>query len=77
MKITSKPDAAILCWRDLGPTFGNCSTVCDLIVWEQGLGSCLSLGYGFTCPKNVNSNTYFTGGSSFQVTELEVFKVNL
>ena len=43
----------------------------------QDGGSGLSLGNGFTCPENVNRNTYFTGGSPFYVTDLEVFKVNL
>ena len=37
----------------------------------------LELGYGFTCPENVNKTTYFTGVDPFEVNELEVFKVNL
>ena len=60
----------------MGPAFGN-STYFDLYVWYESYGSGLDLGGGFICPENVNKYTYFTGGSSFQVTELEVFKVNL
>ena len=76
MKINPKPGAAIRCRSDAGPAFGD-SRFFDFVVWSPHCASGLSLGYGFTCPENVNSNTFFTGGSSFQVTELEVFKVNL
>ena len=42
-----------------------------------GSGSGLGPGNGFTFPENVDRHTYFTGASRFEVTELEVFKVNL
>ena len=76
IKINPKPGAAIRCWSNSGPVFGD-SSYFDLKVWIQGGGSGLDLGYGFTCPENVNRNTYFTGGSLPEVSELEVFKVNL
>ena len=76
IKINPKPGAAIRCWSNSGPVFGD-SSYFDLYVGIQGGGSGLSLGNGFTSPENVNRNTYFTGVSSFHVTELEVFKVNL
>ena len=76
IKINPKPGAAIRCRSDAGPAFGD-STHFDLYVWYQKFGSGLSLGFGFTCPENVNRNTYFTGGALFEVSELEVFKVNL
>ena len=60
----------------MGPAFGN-STYYDLTVWIPGYGSLLDLGYGFTFPENVNKETYLAGASPFQVSELEVFKVNL
>ena len=60
----------------MGPAFGN-SKFFDLRVWHVGYGSRLSLGYGFICPENVNRSTFFAGASPFQVSELEVFKVNL
>ena len=75
IKINPKPGAAIRCRSDVGPTFGDSSSCYDLAVWYSG--SRLDLGYGFTCPENVNKNTFFTGASPFQVSELEVFKVNL
>jgi len=76
MKLTSKPRAGIQCWSDIGPTFGV-STCYDLLVWGLDYSSNLHLGFGFACPENVNANTYFTGASPFEVSELEVFKVNL
>ena len=76
IKINPNPAAAIVCRSNMGPGFGN-STHYDLRVWEPDYGSRLNLGCGFRCPKNVNRNTYFTGASPFQVSELEVFKVNL
>ena len=76
MKLTSKPDAAIQCQSVLGPAFGD-SKCHDLIVWYPTYGSFLDLGFGFTCPENVNRNTYFAGGSPFEVSELEVFKVSI
>ena len=65
-----------MCRSDMGPAFGN-SKFFDLRVWHVGYGSRLSLGYGFICPENVNRNTFFAGASPFQISELEVFKVNL
>ena len=76
IKITPKPDAAIRCRSDLGPSFGN-STNFDLLVWDLDYRSYLDLGHGFTCPENVDRNTYFTGVDPFEVREMEVFKVNL
>ena len=76
IKINPKPVAAIMCLSNVGPTFGN-SLFCDIRVWHPNYGSCLGLGNGFTCPENVNSNTYLAGANPFQVSELEVFKVNL
>jgi len=75
MKITPKPGAAIRCRSDAGPAFGD-STFYDLIAWYPSYGSRLDLGHAFTCPENFSENTYFTGVSPFEVSELEVFKVN-
>ena len=75
-KITPKPGAAIRCNSNAGPSFGN-STHYDLRVWYRNFGSDVDLGYGFTCPENVNRETYLAGSSPYQVSELEVFKVNL
>ena len=76
MKINPKSGAAIRCWSKGGPAFGTL-THFDLHVGYESSGSGLDVGGGFICPENVNKKTYLTGGSSFQVTELEVFKVNL
>ena len=79
IKITpTEPRAAIRCKSNAGPTFGDSVSSYDLTVWHPAAyGSFLDLGYGYKCPRNVNSNTYFTGASTFQVSELEVFKVKL
>ena len=77
IKINPKPVAAIRCCSDIGPSFGDSTIHNDLTVWHPFGGSCLALGYGFTCPENVNRNTYFAGVNPFQVSELEVFKVSL
>ena len=76
IKINPKLGAAIKCRSGAGPTFGD-STYSDLRVWHPDYGSSLALGHGFTCPENVNWETYLAGASPFQVSELEVFKVNL
>ena len=77
IKINPNQSAAIRCRNDSGPVFGSSiAIVCDLTVWYQKNGSGLGLGHGFTRPEYVNGNTYFTGRSPFEVTELEVFKVN-
>ena len=85
IKITPKPGAAIRCASNHGPAFGD-SKLCDLqVLGPTGRGgghgvtyaAYLSVCYGFTCPKNVNTSTYFTGVNPSEVSELEVFKVNL
>ena len=82
IKITPNTGAAIRCTSDAGPTFGDSNGFYSFQVWrDRGHGvsynSNLNLGYGFTCPENVNKTTYFTGVDPFEVNELEVFKVNL
>ena len=76
IKINPKLGAAIKCRSGAGPTFGD-STYSDLRVWHPDYGSSLALGHGFTCPENVNWETYLSLFNLFQVSELEVFKVNL
>ena len=82
IKLTPKPGAAIRCMVGVGPTFGNSAGYFDLTVWGGNDGGCsyrvsrLALGNGFTCPENVNRNTYFTGVAPFVVSELEVYQVN-
>ncbi|XP_078353557.1 uncharacterized protein LOC144638224 isoform X3 [Oculina patagonica] len=79
VKITPNTDASIKCYSSLGPSFGK-NQYCDLVVWSHLFNprvGYLALGYGFKCPKNVHSGEYFTGKSLFDISELEVFKVNL
>ena len=82
IKITPKPGAAIRCTNNHGPTFGY-SAYNDLRLYTfprvHGVSyvSYLDLGHGFTYPENVNKKTYFTGVDPSDVSELEVFKVNL
>ena len=77
IKINPKPDAAIWCRSNSGPTFGDSESCYALTVWHTVYGSTVDLGYGFKCPENVNKNTYLAGVHQFQVSELEVFKVNM
>ena len=72
-----------MCNSNYGPIFGDLSYD-DLQVRmreDRGHGvsyiSYLNLGHGFTRPKNVDSKTYFTGVDPSEVSELEVFRVNL
>ena len=76
IKITpiSGCSGGIRCLRDMGPSFGT-DNYYDLQLWSKS-GSNLDLGHGFTCPKNVNKTTYFTGKTPFEINEMEVFKVD-
>ena len=60
----------------MGRTLGD-STYHDLLVWDGHYDSNLHLSYAFTYSDNVNRRTYFTGVDPSEVSELEVFKVNL
>ena len=75
MKIPPESYFALRCVNDWGPTFRNTSC-CDLVVWHPEHGSYLDLGDGFTSPENFIGKTCFTGVNPFEVSELEVFKVN-
>ena len=68
-------EAGIRCCQSCGPSFGT-STHYDLQIWKGSAGGYLDLGYGFTCPPNINKGTYFTGKSPFEIDELEVFEVD-
>ncbi|KAL9950669.1 hypothetical protein ACROYT_G043202 [Oculina patagonica] len=79
VKIIGNNDSSIVCCGNFGPAFGITQSN-DLIVWSNCFNphaGYLYLGIGFKCPENVNSSTYFTGESPFDISELEVFKVNL
>lgn len=78
-RIAPKPGAAIQCKSDYGPTFGDSNSYYDLRVCTRNnsYNSDFDLGYGFKCPEKVNKKTYFAGVSPSQVSELEVFKVDL
>ena len=79
IKITRKADnsGGIRSHENMGPSFGN-KTFYDFQVWSSGSATGqLDLGYGFTCPDNVDKTTYFTGKSPFTITELEVFEVDI
>lgn len=78
VKITPDINAGLRCHSKFGPTFGT-AQYNDLLVWSNfnPRVGCLALGYGFKCPENVNKHKYFAGKSPFDISELEVFKVNL
>ncbi|XP_078353569.1 uncharacterized protein LOC144638229 isoform X2 [Oculina patagonica] len=82
VKITPKPGACggIRRKRVAGPSFGT-KAYYDLEVWRvfsqtSANSADLDLGYGFTCPENANKRFHFAGKSPFNISELEVFKVN-
>ncbi len=81
VKITPKPGACggMRRKKDVGPSFGT-KEYYDLEVWrtfnQTNARSYLDLGYGFICPENADKKCYFTGKSPFDISELEVFKVN-
>ena len=69
IKITPKTGAAIRCASDAGPTFGDSNGYYALQVGMRedrshgvSYNSHLFLGYGFTCPENVNLKHLFHGG---------------
>ena len=76
MKLLSRPGAGILCLSDLGPRFGTRDFFDLFVLSTHGVSGELELGNGFTCPGNVDRKTFFCGKSPFQISELEVFKVN-
>ena len=81
VKMAPKPGASILCNGNLGPTLGT-TQYYDLLVWSvsstnDSVSSHLDLGHGFVCPDSINKNSYFTGRNPFEISELEVFQVNL
>lgn len=61
----------------MGPSFGDKSYY-DLQVWngKERTGR-LDLGYSFSCPEKAGKTTYFTGKSPFNITELEVFQIDV
>ena len=83
MKFDPKPGAhgiGIRCGVDLGPRF--CEKSMNALELNQKdapprfVGR-LNLVYGFTCPPKINKDTFFTGKSQFDITELEIFKVDI
>ena len=80
IKLSAKPSAdpdhgGILCRTSMGPCFGNKSYF-DLKISNAGEGNdYLRLGStAFTCPSNVTLT--FTPEKDFNISELEIFKVN-
>ena len=77
INLKSGQNGGIRCHQDLGPSFGT-STYYDFQLWSKTNTnlSNLDLGYGFTCPPNVDKNKYFTGKNPLSLDEVEVFEVN-
>ena len=79
IKITQKPGASggIRCKCDMGPSFGD-KTYYDLQVWNgKERAGRLDLGYSFSCPEKADKTTYFTGKNPFNITDLEVFQIDV
>ena len=72
-KLDSKPEGGIRCSSGIGPIFGNAKYYDLQISFNDGIGY-LDLGYGFLRPKSVD-NQYFTGSSSFEITEVELYEI--
>jgi len=80
-KINRKPGASggTRCWKDSGPRFSskNSNDFAVNLNDPNVFAGYLNLGNGFFRPQNAHLNNFFTGISPFQVTELEVFKVDV
>ena len=80
IKITPKRGASvgIRCRGDLGPRFTEKDNALEVdeSASSGGLIGYQNLSFGFVCPQNANDETFFTGKQKFNVTELEVFKVD-
>ena len=78
IKITPKHGAAagIRCRAEIGPRFIENNNALDVDESGGGLIGSQNLRNGFVCPHNADHETFFTGKQKFNVTELEVFKVD-
>ena len=71
--------AGIRCGANLGPRFvakNNSLNTLDVDESDGCLLGSQDLSSGFVCPQNANHETFFTGKQKFNVTELELFKVD-
>lgn len=79
IKITPIPGSSggIRCRETLGPSFGTKEWYdLEAVFDDYGRGR-HCLGNGFACPRNADDREgFFTRRSSFEITELEVFKVD-
>jgi len=84
IKINQKRGASvgIRCGDDLGPRFceiksGGNALFLDPDDTPSSFRGGLNLVNSFPCPQNAENQTFFTGRGTFDVTELEVFKMDL
>lgn len=70
----------IKCAHDLGPRFseksgGNALDIDPKNIPRGFMGN-VNLGFGFMCPDGGDNRSIFTGNAEFDVTELEIFKID-
>ena len=69
----------IICSELTGPYFGT-TNYFDLKILTSELskpvGNYVDLGHGFECPSGLQSKMLMFGSGTFELSELEVFKIN-
>ena len=68
---------AMYCDDSYGPTFGGGSFHHDLCIFNVlNSSSCYTyLNTAYQCPSGQNANTFLTGGKTFTVSEMEVYRL--
>ena len=68
---------AMCCDGSCGPIFGGGSFRHDLcILNEPNSSNCSTyLNNAYQCPSGQNTNTFLTGGNTFTVSEMEVYRL--
>ena len=67
---------AMYCSSSYGPVFGggNCYDLCVISgANSNNCSPCLNNAY--QCPSGQNTNTFLTGGKTFTVSEMEVYRL--
>jgi hypothetical protein len=72
----SNPSYSICCHSSYGPIFGNGNDIYVLNNCDQSASSCTNLGVGYKNDTGIASQEVFTGESTFQVKEIEVFSIS-
>ena len=76
MKLKSGQSAyATYNYSDYGPAFGRGDDICIGANGNSLKTGCANIGYSYELPSGASNNYFLTDNSSFNVAEVEVFKV--